>query len=92
MYCCICIAREGLSSAETGSFHTQCQCVTANPMRVALSYHSETDARVKVISQMVHDNITTSEYPNPVFLRSQFSKRSSRARWSADVATYLSPC
>jgi hypothetical protein len=41
-------------------------------MRVALSYQSETNDRVKVISQLIHDNITTLEFPDPVFYAPNF--------------------
>ena len=41
-------------------------------MRVAISYHGETNDRVKAISQMVHDNITTLEFPDPVFYAPNF--------------------
>jgi len=41
-------------------------------MKVAVSYAGETEARVKVISQLIHDNLTTPENPFPVFYAPKF--------------------
>ncbi len=41
-------------------------------MKVAVSYAGETEARVKVISELIHDNLTTPESPAPVFYAPNF--------------------
>jgi hypothetical protein len=66
------IAELTASPTELNSSQTQSHVAMLNPMRVALSYHGETNERVKVISQLIHDNITTLEFPNPVFYAPNF--------------------
>ena len=69
---CINIAEAASSPAELTSSQTQSHYAKANPMRVAFSYRSETNGRVKGISQLVHDNIATLEFPDPIFYAPNF--------------------
>jgi hypothetical protein len=46
--------------------------VTKKPMKVAVSYAGEKEDRVKVISQLIHDNLATPRSPFPVFYAPNF--------------------
>ncbi|CAF1193976.1 unnamed protein product [Rotaria sordida] len=46
--------------------------ITRNPMQIALSYNSETNDRIKEISQLIHDSLTTPDCPHPVFYAPNF--------------------
>ncbi|CAF3337393.1 unnamed protein product [Rotaria sp. Silwood2] len=46
--------------------------VLQNPVKIAFSYRQETNDRVKVISALVHDRITTPDFPKPVFYAPNF--------------------
>lgn len=72
IYDCISVADLSTPPAAPNSPRTPPGLIAANPARVALSYHGETNERVKVISQLIHDNIATLEFPNPVFYAPNF--------------------
>ncbi len=60
------------SPTTSNSSQPESKFVTQAPMKVAVSYAGETEARVKVISQLIHDNLTTPESPFPVFYAPNF--------------------
>ncbi|UJR08767.1 hypothetical protein I4U23_013023 [Adineta vaga] len=61
-----------ISDTSSSSPQQQSIFVTQNPMKVAVSYAGETEARVRQITQLIHNSLTTSESPYPVFFARDF--------------------
>ncbi|CAF1115208.1 unnamed protein product [Rotaria sordida] len=60
------------TTTTTAASSSRTSVVLQNSMKIAFSYRQETNDRVKVISELVHNQIATPDSPQPVFYAPNF--------------------